>query len=103
MKKMQNCSQFILVRVMLLVTIAFAAYKMEGAATNMEDSLIARKEAAISCGPHHSNEKTKLPDATANTNPGNKGNNNGCAHTQLTNALCNNGESKRRLVRNHTC
>jgi hypothetical protein len=103
MKKMQNCSQLILVRVMLFVTIAVAAYKMEGAATNMENWLIAKKESAISCGPNHSNEITKLPDATANTNRENKGNNNSCAHSQVTNALCNNAESKRRFIRNHTC
>ena len=105
MKQIQKSIKLILCGIAtLLLTLAFAAYKMDGVMANVDDGLIAKKENVVSCSPNGSNVKKEgLKDTHEKSNPENKGSGNGCAHQQVSSALCINSESKRRLMKNHGC
>ena len=94
-------------------TIFFAAFKINAAKIKIDQWLLAKKNAVISCGPPRSfkvnrlmNSNDKEPNdhrSINNKDPAGKNNGNGCTHQQGANSLCETTTSKRRVFKNHTC
>ena len=98
-----------------LCTIFFAGYKINAAKIKVDQWLIGKKNAVISCSPSGSFNRSQLINqdnsdkefndhrSINNKDPANKNNGNSCIHQQGANSLCETTNSKRRVFRIHTC
>lgn len=105
--------QTIQIKLVLTVTLAFlcaiffAGDKINAAKIKLDQWLLAKKNAVISCSPYRAFNKSdkKFNDhgSINNKNPADKNNGNGCTHQQGANLLCETTNSKRRVFKIHTC
>lgn len=96
-----------------LCTIFFAGYKINAAKIKVDQWLLAKRNAVISCSPSGSFNANRLIDnndersddhrSINNKDPADKNKGNGCTHQQGANALCETTNSKRRVFKIHTC
>ena len=98
-----------------LCTVFFAGYKINAAKIKVDQWLLAKKKAVISCSPSGSFNADRLMDRKSNDknlndhrsinnkDPADKNNGNGCTHQQGANSLCETTNSKRKLFKIYTC
>ena len=98
-----------------LCTIFFAANKINAAKIKVDQWLLAKKIAVVSCSSYRVFNKSQSIDqqnsdkkfndhkSINNKNPADKNNGNGCSHQQGVNALCETNNSKRRVFKIHGC
>ena len=101
-----------LTMMVFLCTIFFAVFRMNATKTKIDQWLLAKKNAIISCSPSRSGNANRLMNnndkelndhgSINNKDPGDKNNGNGCTHQQGANSLCETTNTKRRIFI-HTC
>jgi hypothetical protein len=99
----------------LAVTIALSFARFKSETIKIDQGVLDKKLAAISCGSYRSFQAGQLTvqemsgrnwnqhNAMNLTDPSDKNNKNNCSHQQGGSALCETSRSKRRVINVHSC
>ena len=115
LKKTRSFGLAALLVMSFLCTIFFAAHKINATKIKIDQWLLTKKNTVLLCSPYRAFNRTQLTDqhksdkkfndhrSTNNKDPVDKNNGNGCTHQQGVNALCETANTKRRVLKIHTC